>query len=204
MKRNFFWFLSIVLVSATFTLTSCEDDPCKDVDCGVGGDCFEGTCICKEGYISDGFGGCIEDPCFDKVCGSNSTCVDGDCICDAGYEKNAQDSCVLERAKFVGTYTVSDDCSSSGTATYIVTAIAGASDNMVAISNFWNVFNNPVVATVDGDALTIANQDPDSDGFTVEGSGTYSNGTITMSYTITDTTVTPNDVDNCNSTWVKN
>lgn len=167
MKRNIFWLFAILMSAATFsTLTSCEDDPCKDV-----------------------------------VCDANSDCFDGDCICRVGYEKNAQDSCVLERAKFIGSYQVSDDCSQSGTATYTVSAVAGGSDDMVSISNFWNVFANPVIASVSGSTITIANQDPDNDGFTVEGSGTYSNGVITMTYTITDTS--NNDTDNCNSTWTK-
>lgn len=44
-------FLTMFFLSATVFLTSCGDsDPCKDVDCGVNGTCFEGTCVCNVGY----------------------------------------------------------------------------------------------------------------------------------------------------------
>jgi hypothetical protein len=202
MKRNIFWLFAMVLATASLTmLTSCEDDPCADVDCGVGGTCFEGTCICDQGYVSDGMGGCEEDPCFEVDCGDNATCVDGNCVCDDGYEQNNAGDCVLERAKFVGSYQVMDNCSVSGTATYTVTAAGGGSDDMVQISNFWNLFANAVDATISGDTISIALQDPDSDGFTVEGMGVYTDGVIDMDYTIIDTS--NGDTDNCASTWTK-
>ncbi len=44
-------FLTMFFLSATVFLTSCGDsDPCKDVDCGANGTCFEGTCVCNIGY----------------------------------------------------------------------------------------------------------------------------------------------------------
>jgi hypothetical protein len=168
MKRNLFWIISLVLFSTTLTMTSCEDDPCKDV-----------------------------------VCDANSDCFDGECICRVGYEKDAAGNCTLEREKFLGTWTAADDCSASGTATYVVTATKGGSDNEVAIANFWNVFANAVVATTSGSTITIERQEPDSDSFYVEGSGTISGSTITWTYKITDESVTPIDTDNCTSTWTK-
>ncbi|MEZ4894856.1 MAG: hypothetical protein R2778_17810 [Saprospiraceae bacterium] len=57
------------------------------------------------------------------------------------------------------------------------------------ITNVWNAFLNSVNATIDCETITIARQEPDSDGYFVEGSGFYekTNGveTITISYTVT-------------------
>lgn len=44
-------YLCTLLLSASFFITSCGDsDPCKDVDCGANGTCFEGSCVCNQGY----------------------------------------------------------------------------------------------------------------------------------------------------------
>jgi hypothetical protein len=52
MKKNLFFLLALVL-GAMVSFTSCgSDDPCKDVECGANGTCFDGdgTCSCNEGY----------------------------------------------------------------------------------------------------------------------------------------------------------
>ena len=137
------------------------------------------------------FVACESDPCKDVVCG-NGTCVDGTCACDAGYEKDADGSCTVEsRAKMLGTYAVAETCGAASTA-YLALVANGTAVTDVNISNFWGVFINNVVATVDGDAITIASQEPDGDNYFVDGSGTFSKGAttaddkITMSYTITE------------------
>ena len=44
-------YLLTLLVSVTLFLSACgETDPCKDVECGVNGTCFEGACVCNQGY----------------------------------------------------------------------------------------------------------------------------------------------------------
>ena len=51
MKRNLLWFFGLAIMAATtFTMTSCEDDPCKDVKCGDNGECFDGACVCNVGF----------------------------------------------------------------------------------------------------------------------------------------------------------
>ena len=50
MKKNLLWFFGLLLVAGTFSLSSCNEDLCKDVDCGANGQCFEGTCVCDQGF----------------------------------------------------------------------------------------------------------------------------------------------------------
>lgn len=47
------------LVGAMTMFAACESDPCKDLEgkCG-NGSCFEGTCVCDQGYEADAEGVC--------------------------------------------------------------------------------------------------------------------------------------------------
>jgi hypothetical protein len=164
------------------------------------------------------FSSCEQDPCKDVVCGDQGQCVEGTCVCNANYEQDAAGLCnTLQRTKFLtvaangditsATYSVQDQCSLSGTPTYSCIVTAHPTDmSALNIADFWDdAFVASVVATVSGSTLTIARQEPDSDGYFVEGSGSISNGTITFSYTITDER-DPAAIrtDACtNSTWVK-
>lgn len=49
MKTRILQILGVAAV-ATIGMVSCDTDPCKDVDCGVYGDCVEGDCVCDDGY----------------------------------------------------------------------------------------------------------------------------------------------------------
>lgn len=105
--------------------------------------------------------------------------------CDEGFEG---DKCDTEiRAKFIDNYDVSESKNSNAPYSY-TTSITTSSANVlqVNISELGgNFFNSSVKATVDGTSLTIASQDPDSDGYTIAGSGTISNNTVSLTYTIT-------------------
>jgi len=190
MKKLNLLFVALIGAS-TFTFTSCTDE-CKDVVCENGGTCDEetGACDCPANF----YGESCETECI------NGTYADGACTCDAGYEG---DGCSIEsREDMIASYTVADACSSSGAASFSVTVSKSSnSADGILISNFWGAFINQVTATVDGDNITIPSQDPDNDGYLVSGNGTYSNGTITLTYSVTDP---GNGVDNCNSTWTKN
>ncbi|MFN4880458.1 MAG: hypothetical protein ACK5AS_01015 [Bacteroidota bacterium] len=131
------------------------------------------------------FSACTTDPCKDVVCENDGTCNDGTCECIAGYEG---DDCSTEmRTKFAGQYSVTDGCSASGAASYTINITSSSSDvSKVLISNFWNLFANNVVATVNGTNLTIANQEPDNDGYKVTGNGTINGNTLTINYTVID------------------
>ena len=51
MKKNLLWFFGLAILAATtFSTTSCNSDPCKDVKCGDHGTCFDGACVCDQGY----------------------------------------------------------------------------------------------------------------------------------------------------------
>ncbi len=57
-KKSFL--LPALLLGAMLTFApGCGDaDPCKDVDCGANGTCFEGTCACDVGYEAGTSGKC--------------------------------------------------------------------------------------------------------------------------------------------------
>ncbi len=48
MIRNSFYL--IALLGSLMTLSACNLDPCKDVNCGANGSCLYGTCVCDIGY----------------------------------------------------------------------------------------------------------------------------------------------------------
>ena len=139
------------------------------------------------------------DDCRDVTCENGGTCDEGDCTCTTGY---IGDNCETEdRAKYIGSWSGADGCSVSGAANFTATISASsASVTTVLISGFWGAgFNNPITATINGNNITIAEQDPDSDGFTVTGTGTLSGNTITWNFTVTDTDNGVTDV--CTSTY---
>jgi hypothetical protein len=132
------------------------------------------------------FASCDNDPCKDVVCGDNGVCVEGDCVCDAGYEGASCET--LQATKFLGSYNAIENCSTSGTAAYTVGVFANADLTKFDIDNFWEFFAAPVVATIsaDGKSFTIADQEPDADGYRVEGTGSINDAgnIITLSYTV--------------------
>ncbi len=145
------------------------------------------------------FHSCTDDPCKDVVC-TNGNCLDGTCACETGFE--GADCSTETRTKFIGTYTVTEDCSLSASTSYVVSIIPGTNTSEVLISNVWDAFVAPVTATVNGNTISIATQEPDADGFTVQGSGTINGNIITMNYTVTDGS--NGDQDNCTtSIWTK-
>ncbi|MBA2422488.1 MAG: calcium-binding EGF-like domain-containing protein [Chitinophagales bacterium] len=146
------------------------------------------------------FHSCTKDDCKDVVCLNGGTCVSGTCECPTGYE--GSDCTTEERTEFLGTYTVVEDCSASNSTSYVVSIIAGTNISEVLISNMWDAFVAPVVATINGNTISIANQEPDGDGFSVQGSGTITGNIITMNYTVTDGS--NGSQDNCTtSLWTK-
>lgn len=58
-----------------------EEDPCSDIECGENQNCFNGNCICNEGFEECGKK-CItqQQCCTDKDCKTNELCKDNKCI----------------------------------------------------------------------------------------------------------------------------
>lgn len=182
----------IILLFAVVLAFSCNTDKCADVVCAVG-TCENGVCV---------------DPCDTINCGVGGTCASGLCVCDAGYEQDTSGSCTIEmRTKFIGSWVVSDACSTSGTASYTVTSTSPTSVTDFNVTNFWNQFTNVVVANVTSSTeFAIARQEPDSDKFFVEsiGNGSLSGNTISIKYVVSDESDPANiQRDTCTSTWVK-
>lgn len=129
-----------------------------------------------------------EDFCKGVDC-VNGDCSEGICICQQGYEKDSAHICsIRSRERFLGNYSVSQDCKTDLFDAEII------EDNNVArvrITRFSNVFNLNVIADVQRDTLHIALQNPDSDTKSVSGIGFYQKGNtpaddrVRIEYTVT-------------------
>jgi hypothetical protein len=132
------------------------------------------------------FAGCT-DPCKDVTC-VNGECVEGDCVCDAGYE--GLDCSTALNAKFSGSYSLTETCSTSGAASYAVTvAPKSGSQTDASFTGLWEEPQAIVTAkvTASGTGFTIEKQALGTSGFDIEatsGSITADGATITISYTI--------------------
>lgn len=154
------------------------------------------------------FTACTQDECKDVVCNNGGTCVSGDCVCATGYEGN---NCETEtRTRFVGTWNASDLLNGTSTTLVYTVAIApGSNINSVIISKAFSedFFNNNLTATVansltGGTTITIPDQRPDANGdFRVTGSGTFTNGRITWTYTLTE--ISSGRTQTYTGTWAK-
>lgn len=141
------------------------------------------------------FNSCTDDPCKDVVC-VNGNCVSGTCACDLGYE--GSDCSVKSVAKFVGSYSAIDVCS-SGTYSYNASIAASSTTvNGLIITNFGGFGTSlSAIATVDGNNMTVPSQS--LAGVNVSGSGSINSAAtqIQITYTANDGTAS----DNCTSTW---
>lgn len=112
--------------------------------------------------------------------------------------------CSFNQKDYAGSYAVVEDCSNSPAAAYSVVITAGATETDLKLANVWGQFVAAVNATIDCETITIPRQEPDGDKFFVEGSGFIEKKdgvtTITVSYTVTDESVTPADKDECTQT----
>jgi hypothetical protein len=134
---------------------------------------------------------CSKDECKDVNC-NTGTCNedDGSCTCPTGFEGT---SCETEmRTKFYKNNTAwsatDKKTGSTDEKIYTSTIVPGTAITEVKIGSFGDIFETkPVVATVSANTINIASQDPDNDGYQVEGSGSYNTAdkTITWTYTIT-------------------
>jgi hypothetical protein len=140
-----------------------------------------------------------DDPCQDVECGSG-VCIDGSCDCDLGFFTDNTGSCTVNGTGF---YNVSENCSAG---VYTVEMVAGSNNNQLLIKNFWETFSSNVTMEVNGSSVTIPRQEPDGDDFFVQGSGTWTvnasgKPVFSITYKVTDESVSPIDESNCTSTF---
>ena len=69
------------------------------------------------------------------------------------------EDCDFDQEDYVGSYQVTEACSLTSATAYNVSISAGAAESEVKITNFWDLFNNPVYATLNCETITIARQD---------------------------------------------
>lgn len=128
--------------------------------------------------------------------------------CDAGYE--GSDCKTQVRTKFIGSYTASDSKNGGSSQNYPTTITAGTGTDVTEVlitrvtPSQGGFFTNYVKGKVSGTTLTIANQNPDADAYTIDGSATISGSTLNITYKISGpdssgTTVT----DNYAGTWTR-
>jgi len=197
-------FTAIVTIAAfsIVTYTACKQDKCKGIACINGGACQDGSCICPSGYTGthcENAPVVITDPCTGVVCQNGGTCSGGTCTCPSGYEGVHCE--IFQRDKFIGNYTVTEQCSVSGTVGPYTTTIVAATTNGVTITlNNFGDFSTAlaVSGTVNGNNLTIPTQAIST--YTISGSGTYStaSNTINLTYTVTAT-----NSETCSAVWTK-
>jgi hypothetical protein len=145
------------IVGLSMAFASCTSDPCKDLDgkCGTG-TCFEGACVCDEGYEADAAGICNAQ-WADKFVGTYT----GTDVCPSGTFD-------LSPAAII-TATAADKIS--------ITNFGGFNSIVKA-----TVVR---AAASDASATKLDINDTDSAGRKFVGTATISNTTITGAYTVT-------------------
>lgn len=132
---------------------------------------------------------CTKDACKGVTCQNGGTCDGGTCVCPTGYEGSSCET--ASRTKIIKIWSASDLQVSPAVTipTYTSSIVAGTSITDIKISNFSNAyFTHDVNATLSGNTITIGNQTPDADTFSVSGTGTYDAVTkkISWNYTLTN------------------
>ena len=172
-------FLGLVMAFAGLLFINSCKDPCKDVICENGGVCDEeGVCDCPENFYGD----LCETECV------NGTFGNGACACDDYYEG---DACKIEeRVKFYGAYGVDEECDQNYTYGSTIKMTSGNVYKIEISYLYRGDWENPIIAEVDGNKITIPSQNPE-DGFTMTGSGTLSaDGTeLVIDYTLDDSSI---------------
>ena len=158
------------------------------------------------------FSSCSSDPCKDKsavtLCTGNGTLVsDGsncNCSCNAGFAGTA---CNLSLA---GIYTANSDILGTSTAVTPYTTSITLSGSTVTITKVKNsFFVNSAIGTLSGNKITLnTDQQPDNDGYKLNGSGTLSSTATQISIKMTYSISGPNAngtivTDNISGTWTK-
>jgi len=103
------------------------------------------------------------------------------------YDPDAQkddESCIMPREKFLGSYVATSVCSSTPSLQYESEVIV-ANDNLtdILIKNLGGVINAPIRGTVTGNIVNIPEQDAEAIGRYVNGNGLILGNIINITYT---------------------
>lgn len=125
-----------------------------------------------------------------------TSCKKEDKVCDAGYE--GTDCKTLSSAKFVGTYSVTEDCGGS----YNLTISTASNQTSVIFSNLGNfAVATPAVVTAAANGNNLSFTDfTDAQGRKFTGTGTLVGNTLTVTYSVK---YSDNTSESCTSTMVK-
>jgi hypothetical protein len=184
MRHIRFSLLTALFVLFTFsivTYTSCKEDKCKNIVCANGGSCAEGKCVCPTGYTGTVCENApVVDPCANVICQNGGTCSNGNCTCATGYEgTNCQ---TLSRAKFIGTYVGTEQCT-MGTDAYSLVLSAHTDNMKLTLTNLYNQGFTATCTITGTNTFTFSGTDGSA---TYSGAGTFSNNQITINYQISD------------------
>ena len=103
------------------------------------------------------------------------------------YDPDARkddESCIMPREKFLGSYVATSVCSSTPSLQYESVVLA-SNDNLtdISIENLGGIINAPVRGIVSGNTITIPEQDAEAIGRYVSGNGLILGNIINITYT---------------------
>ncbi len=152
------------------------------------------------------FSACGADPCNKVECGSFGDCSAGRCICQPGYQRDATSLCNLEkRAKFLGDWSIEENCDSTGEASYSLQIVADGDITQIGVGDFNGRFINPVIAIPNINEIEIIAQAPDENDIWIEGRGIISANIINWNFKLTDLSQAPDTlIHECTAIWTKN
>ena len=185
--------LLLIAAGLLFMVAIQSCDRCKDVDCGVGGTCEDGECVCDAGFSGDNCE--TEDKCISQnvQCENDGVCEDGECDCEPYYRgdfcedycENGRyrsstrececypgweaDGCTVEsRAAWIGGYLYTTDCNTEGGSAMVDTLPHPDPDsafakNYVRVENLTGQGDVNGYGLINGDTLTIPRQSVKSD-----------------------------------------
>ena len=107
-----------------------------------------------------------------------------------------KDEPAADRDKFLGTYNASESCGYGDDSYTIEITESSKAENAINIYNLWD-WDEKAYATVSGNSLIIPPQT--QDGISFSGSGSISENTLTIHYTIADYY----DEDNCTANCIR-
>ncbi|MDX2003161.1 MAG: hypothetical protein SFW35_12050 [Chitinophagales bacterium] len=126
-----------------------------------------------------------DDACSTSDCGPYKECFNGECLCPQGFEGDACD--IYSYEKYIGTYQVSENCTSTVTPAnppYTIYVTPGNQVDRIVLNNMSNL-GLAVEAVINGNFLQIPAQTIGA--YTIEGSGEYNSYTdrVTINFNVT-------------------